>query len=174
MGNLVHGTEGTAGQLFGPPPFRFVPRQDPLRARAFSMPFRFVATLLVFGIEVWMYTLWQAGQLAPAGLSTSAALGWPLAALAVMLYTWWQIITSRTTLTGVTLHQSWIWDKKVELRELAYAKLIRVPGLDWLIAPRLYVRTLLGKFAVFYAADAAMLAEFERMIFELKAFRGFR
>ena len=46
--------------------------------------------------------------------------------------------------------------------------------LDWLIAPRLYVRTLLGKFAVFYAADPSMLAEFERLLAELKAFRGFR
>jgi hypothetical protein len=33
---------------------------------------------------------------------------------------------------------------------------------------------LMGKFAVFYAADPAMLAEFERLIRELKAFRGFK
>ncbi len=145
-----------------------------MRVRAFSLPFRLLATVMVFGIEVWMYVLWQAGQLSPPGLSTAAALGWPLAAVGIMLYTWWHIVTSRTTLTPTALHQSWMWDKKMELGELAYGKLIRVPGLDWLIAPRLYVRTLLGKFAVFYAADAAMLAEFERLIAELKAFRGFR
>ena len=137
------------------------------------MPFRFLATLFVFSIELWMYLLWQAGQLTPAGLTTAAALGWPLAALAIMLYTWWKIVTSHTTLTAGALHQSWIWDKKLELRELAYGKLIRVPGLDWLIAPRLYVRTLMGKFAVFYAADAAMIAEFERLVAELKEFRRF-
>ncbi|WP_053076696.1 hypothetical protein [Caenimonas sp. SL110] len=158
----------------GPPSFRFVPRVQPMRVRAFSLPFRLLATVMVFGIEVWMYVLWQAGQLSPPGLSTAAALGWPLAAVGIMLYTWWHIVTSRTTLTPTALHQSWMWDKKMELGELAYGKLIRVPGLDWLIAPRLYVRTLLGKFAVFYAADAAMLAEFERLIAELKAFRGFR
>lgn len=160
-------------QPFGPPPFRFAPRADPMRVRAFSLPFRLFTTLLVFGIEIWMVVLWRAGQLTPPGLSTAAALGWPLAALAVMLYTWWQIITSRTTLTASSLHQSWIWDKKLELRELAYGKLIRLRGLDWLIAPRLYVRTLLGKFAVFYAADPAMIAEFERLVAELKAFRRF-
>jgi hypothetical protein len=163
-----------AAQPFGPPPFRFVPKADPMRARAFSLPFRLLATVMVFGIEVWMYLLWQAGQLTPAGMSAGAALGWPLAALAVMLYTWWHIVTSRTTLTARELHQSWVWDKKMELGELAYGKLIRVRGFDWLIAPRLYVRTLLGKFAVFYAADPAMLAEFERMIAELKEFRGFK
>jgi len=155
----------------GPAPFLFSPRTDPLRVRAFSLPFRVLATACVFGIAAWMLVLWQAGRLTPPGLSTAAALGWPLAALAVLLYTWWQIVTSRTTLTAGKLHQSWIWDKKMELRELAYGKLIRVPGLDWLIAPRLYVRTLMGKFAVFYASDAAMIAEFERLVAELKAFR---
>ena len=161
-------------QPFGPPPFRFVPGIDPMRVRAFSTPFRLLATVLVFGIEIWMYLLWQTGHLTPSGMSAAAALGWPLAALAIMLYTWWHIVTSRTTLTSKTLHQSWIWDKKLELGELAYGKLIRVRGFDWLIAPRLYVRTLLGKFAVFYAADPSMLAEFERLIAELKAFRGFK
>ena len=145
-----------------------------MRVRAFTVLFRLVATLFVFGLEIWMYYLWQAGQLTPAGMSTAAALGWPLAALGVMIYTWWQIITSHTTLTSKKLHQSWIWDKEMEIGELAYGKLIRVPGLDWLVAPRLYVRTLLGKFAVFYAADPAMLKEFERLIVELKAFRSFR
>jgi len=46
-------------------------------------------------------------------------------------------------------------------------------GLDWLIAPRLYLRTLPGKFAVFYLADPALLAESQRLVRELKAFRGF-
>jgi hypothetical protein len=69
------------------------------------------------------------------------------------------------------IHQSWLWDKQMELRELAYAKLIRIPGLDWLIAPRLYARTLNGKFAVFYTADRAMLEEFERLVQELREFR---
>lgn len=160
-------------EAIGPPPFKFAPRVEKMRVRAFSTPFRLLATVMVFGIEVWMYLLWQAGDLTPPGVSTSAALGWPLAAIGVMLYTWWYIVTSRTTLTATTLHQSWVWEKKMEMGELAYGKLIRVRGFEWLIAPRLYVRTLLGKFAVFYAADPAMLAEFERLIVELKAFRGF-
>ena len=163
-----------AAQPFGPPPFRFVPAAEPMRVRAFSLPFRLLATAMVFGIELWMYLLWQAGQLTPPGMSAAAAMGWPLAALGVILYTWWKILTSRTTLTATALHQSWIWDKKMDVGELAYGKLIRLRGFDWLVAPRLYVRTLLGKFAVFYAADPAMLAEFERLIVELKAFRGFK
>ena len=120
-----------------------------------------------------MFQLWQTGKLSPEGMSAAAALGWPLAALGIMAYTWWYIQTSKTTLTAEGLHQSWMWDKKMELRELAYGKLIRVRGLEWLIAPRLYVRTLLGKFAVFYTADKELLAEFERLVKELQQFRGF-
>jgi len=143
-----------------------------MRVRAFSLPFRVLVTLVVLGIAMWMAMLWRAGHLTPPGMSPTIALGWPLAALAIMLYTWWKMLSSHTTLTAQELHQSWMWDKKMELRELAYCKLIRVRGLDWLVAPRLYARTLMGKFAVFYAADAAMIAEFQRLTAELKAFRG--
>jgi hypothetical protein len=157
-----------------PPPFTFQPAGGARTVPAFSGFFRTLATLLVAGIASWMVQLWTAGRLVPEGTGTAHAIGWPLAALAIMAWTWWHIQTSKTTLSAEALHQSWIWDKKMELRELAYGKLIRVPGFEWLIAPRLYVRTLLGKFAVFYAADRAMLAEFERLVAELKAFRNFR
>jgi hypothetical protein len=89
-----------------------------------------------------------------------------------MAYTVGQVLRGKTTLTAKGLEQTWIWDKKVELRDLAYAKLIRVPGLDWLVAPRLYVRTLMGKFTVIYASDPHMVEEFKRLSTELKAFRS--
>ena len=78
---------------------------------------------------------------------------------------------STTTLDTEALQQTWIWHKKMELGELAYGKLVRVRGFDWLIAPRLYARTLAGKFAVFHAASPELLAEFERLVAELKDFR---
>ena len=152
----------------GPPPFRFeLPDGAPLRGPAFSIAFKLLITAVVFGSAAWFVRLWLAGAL--PGLVT-----WFLAALAMMLYTWWCALRSVTRLAPEGLHQSWIWDKDMELRELAYGKIIRVRGLEWLIAPRLYVRTLMGKFAVFYAADPKMLAQFERLVLELKAFRGFR
>ena len=157
-----------AGPL-GPPPFRFTPSQGPLaRSPAYSLPFRAIATVLVFGAAGWMALLWQAGKLGSgSGLAT-----WFGAALALMLYTWWCIVRSVTTLGEGELRQTWIWTKRMELGELGYARVIRLRGLEWLVAPRLYVRTLPGKFAVFYAADPGMLAEFERLAAELTAFRA--
>ena len=81
---------------------------------------------------------------------------------------------SATRIDSSGLYQSWLWDKHMDLRELAYGKVIRIRGLEWLIAPRLYVRTLMGKFAVFYAASPAMISEFDRLAAELKAFRNQR
>ena len=155
-------------QHLGPPPFRFVPTRPGVSSPAFSVAFKTVATGIVALGAAWLASLWRAGAL---GSGPSSGVLWLLSGLALMLYTWWHIMTSRTRLDDTVLHQSWVWDKKLELRELAYGKLIRVRGLDWLIAPRLYARTLLGKFAVFYTADPVLLADFERLVRELQAFR---
>ncbi len=85
-----------------------------------------------------------------------------------MAFTLVSIYRSKTTLTDNTLKQTWIWDKEVVLPELVYAKLIRIKGLDWLIAPRLYVRTMMGKFTVFYTADKAMIAEFQKLVIAIQ------
>jgi hypothetical protein len=157
-------------EALGPPPFRFAPSQGPaMQGPAFSVAFKALASFLVFGCMAWFANLWLQGQ----ARTGTTGFAWFLAALMLMLYTWWCMVRSVTTLNATELHQTWVWHKKMELRELAYGKLIRVRGLDWLIAPRLYVRTLMGKFAVFYAADPAMVAEFERLVAELRAFRGF-
>lgn len=111
-----------------------------------------------------MYQLWHSGKLTP-NLHWALSNGWlwVLAAWLLMLYTVIAIYRSSTILTDDTLKQQWIWDKEVALKDIAYAKLIRIKGLDWLIAPRLYVRTGIGKFSVFYAADEAMLARWEKI-----------
>jgi hypothetical protein len=127
-----------------------------------------LALAIVVGSAAWFVRLWMDGKVAGGAVSI---LTWFLAALAMMAYTGWWIVRSRTRLDGQALHQSWMWDKKMDLRELAYGKLVRVRGLEWLVAPRLYVRTLTGKFAVFYAADPRLIADFERLVVELRAFR---
>jgi len=157
-------------EALGPPPFRFTPSRGPtMHSRALSPCFKLLATALALGLAYWFIVLWLDGKVAGGAVSI---MSWFMAALAMTLYTWWHILRSVTSLDSSQLQQTWVWPKKMELRELAYGKLIRVRGLEWLIAPRLYVRTLLGKFAVFYAADPAMIAEFERLVAELKDFRG--
>ncbi len=154
----------------GPPPFRFSPRNAGASGPAFSVPFKVIATLIVLGCATAFIQMWLAGKAAGGALGG----GWFIAGLLLVVYTWFCILRSTTRIDEKGLHQTWVWDKHMELNELAYGKLIRVRGLDWLIAPRLYVRTLMGKFAVFYAASPDMVAEFERLVAELKAFRSMR
>ena len=97
-----------------------------------------------------------------------------MAGLLLILYTWISILRSTTRLDANGLHQTWVWDKHMEFDDLAYCKLIRVRGLEWLIAPRLYARTLMGKFSVFYTASPDMTAEFERLVTDLQTFRSMR
>jgi hypothetical protein len=153
----------------GPAPFRFEPSQgDAVEGQAFSLPFKLLATVIVGGCAFWLAQLWSVGAL---GTARTGGLGWFLAGMALMGWTWFHIMTSRTRIDRQGLHQRWIWDKQMAFDDLAFGKLIRVRGLDWLIAPRLYVRTLVGKFAVFYAATPELIAEFERLVAELKQAR---
>ena len=154
----------------GPPPVRFVPRDGVVSGPAFSLPFKVLATLIVLGCVAAFAQLWLAQPAASAPLGGS----WFIAGLLLLAYTWVCMLRSTTQLDASGLHQSWIWDKHLELDDLAYCKLIRVRGLDWLIAPRLYARTLMGKFSVFYTASPEMATEFERLVAELKAFRRLR
>ncbi len=154
----------------GPAPFRFEPAAPGgvVEGPAFSLPFKLLATLIVGGCAFWLAQLWSVGAL---GSAKTGGLGWFIAGMALMAWTWFAILRSRTRLDAKGLYQRWIWDKQMALDDLAFGKLIRVRGLDWLIAPRLYVRTLVGKFAVFYAASPELIAEFERLVAELKQAR---
>lgn len=141
---------------------------EPVEGPAFSRAFKLMATAIVGGCALGLARLWTRGALGTAGTS---GIGWFIAGLAMMGWTWVAILRSRTRIDGAGLYQRWVWDKRMAFDDLAYGKLIRLRGLDWLIAPRLYVRTLMGKFAVFYGATPELVAEFERLVNELRAFR---
>ena len=136
-----------------------------ISGKAFSVSFRVFALVLVEGVAWWGYQLWSTGKLG-SSLTTSAF--WLLAALLLMCITVFFIFRSETSITSSLLRQSWIWDKEMQVDELAYVKLIRLPGFDWLIAPRLYARSHNGKFTSFYSANADVLKQFENISFKLK------
>ena len=147
--------------------FSFAPSGGRVESSAFSVPFKILATALIAPAVIWGGQLWTSGTIA----MTLASSGWLFAALCLMVYTGWYIYNGKTTLDNSTLEQTWVWHKRAELRQLAYVKLIRIRGFDWLIAPRLYTKTYAGKLVIFYASSPDMLVEFQRMEAELKALR---
>lgn len=142
--------------------FEFHARHPDRQAAAFSAPFRTLAWALLLGLGAWMLSVKQA-------YGSNAAV-WGIAAWSMMLWTVWNIQRSRTRLNAQGLHQTWIWNKQMAIADLAYARLIRIRMLDWLIAPRLYVRNLSGRFTVIYCADAEMLEDMARLCSELRNF----
>jgi hypothetical protein len=75
----------------------------------------------------------------------------------------WHIQRSRIRIDQEAIEQTWMWRRRLALRELAFIKVMRVRGLEFLIAPRIYARNLGGTFAFFYCSDRAMLDEFARL-----------
>jgi hypothetical protein len=150
--------------------FVFRPVDGHLACSSFSVPFKVLAMLLVTLSVGWTWKLWLDGH----WVMTLNSGGWLLAALGMMVLTEWHILRGKTQLDGVCLQQSWVWHKRVALNELAFAKVIRVRGFEWLIAPRLYTKTFSGKLAVFYACAPDMLAEFDRLAAELGTLRNQR
>jgi hypothetical protein len=136
-----------------------------ISGKAFSVAFRVLALLLVEGVTWWAYVLWSSGKL---GTSVTTSMLWLLAALVLMAITVFYVFRSVTTITSTHLKQSWIWDKEMLVADIAYAKLIRLRGFEWLIAPRLYARTHGGKFASFYASTPDVLQHFEIIHSKLK------
>lgn len=136
-----------------------------ISGKAFSVAFRVLAILLVEGVAWWAYVLWSNGKL---GTSLTTSMLWLVAAIILMAITVYYVFRSVTSITATHLKQSWIWDKEMLVADLAYAKLIRLRGFEWLIAPRLYARTHGGKFASFYASTPDVLQQFEKISSKLK------
>jgi hypothetical protein len=155
----------------GPAPFRFTPHEGQVQGAAFSVVFKALTSAIVLGSLWWLVDLWLAGKFGATGWAGVQAAGWFILGWLLLAWTGWEVLHSQVRLDGEGLYQSWIWQKHMAYDDLAYAKLIRVRGLEWFMAPRLYVRTLMGKFAVFYVTEAHVLQECERLCVELEAFR---
>lgn len=114
-----------------------------------------MAGLIVYGIRVAEDLVQQRAS-------------WPLLLFMGLLMTttgfccWWMLI-SRTTITRTHLRQSWWTPKDVAFADITQTKLILIPGLTWLVAPRLVVRTRSAGSTTFYAAQPQLMAAFARV-----------
>lgn len=139
---------------------RYTPQRDYLTGPAFGWGFRGLASGLLFGLAVWGGKLALDTRLTRLNEDVTV---WGLLAFVLLACMWWVMMRSRTTLTQDALSQTWFWSKRTPLALISHAKFMRVRGLEWLIAPRLYVRAGPGPFVAFHAATPELWAEFEAM-----------
>lgn len=147
----------------------FSPEGGSLEVAAYSPVFKGIAITMLGIAGFWAY---QMQHLAHPDATGGAMASWLWLPWGLMAYTVWFVITGTTRLTDTAIEQSWMWTKRLELSNLAYAKLIRIRGLEWLIAPRFYTKNFSGKLFIFYASDARMLDELKRLELALAAVRN--
>ena len=136
-------------------PFPYTPPAQPMSGRAFGPVFRALAWGMLLALLAWIWRLdldWRSSH----GV-------WVAVAWAMLAYITVHIHRSRIVLDSQGIEQTWMWRRRMALRELALMKVMRVRGLEWLIAPRLYARNLGGTFAFFYCHNRALLDEFTRL-----------
>lgn len=136
-------------------PYPYHAPAQPMTGQAFGPLFKLLAWGMLLALGLWTLRLdvdWRSRH------GAWVAVAWGMLACIA-----WFIQRSRIVLNAQGIEQSWMWRRRVSLRELAMLKVMRVRGLEFLIAPRIYARTLGGSFHFFYCHDRAMLEEFSRL-----------
>ena len=129
--------------------------------RAFPLTMRIAAIALVGAV------VGRGFAVAPALRSqdwSGSALALYAAAAGMIAWCLWWIWHSRTTVTVDGIEQSWIWRKQVAWRDVAQARILALPGLEWLIVPRLVVRVRGGGLLAFHAGDRHVLEACVRFV----------
>lgn len=72
----------------------------------------------------------------------------------VLVWIW----RSRTVVDAHGISQSWLWQRHAAWADVVQARILAVPGLDWLIVPRLVLRVRGRGLMSFHCADRAVLA----------------
>jgi hypothetical protein len=127
---------------------------------AFSVGVKLLAGALMLGLAVYGVRGIVRMSQQPDSLVVLGVMVLAVVCLAVY-YAW--MLRSRTRVDPTHIHQTWFRPKRVALVDITQLKLIFVPGLAWLISPRLVVRTREPGSIVFHAADAKVIEAFVRL-----------
>ena len=153
-------TADSTASALPPLPYPYEGPAQALAGPAFGPLFKALAWAMSLGLVAWTWRL---------GIDWRSSHGaWVAVACAMLVCIAWFIQTSRTQIDAQGIEQTWMWRRQVALRELALLKVMRVPGLEFLIAPRIYARTLSGRFHFFYCHDPRVLEEFRRIAVALR------
>lgn len=78
-------------------------------------------------------------------------------AAVVVLAGLWHMLTARTRIDDSHITQTGLWTRRLALDEVRRVELVHIPGLAWLIAPRVRLRTATRGSYQFHATDRRVL-----------------
>ena len=133
---------------------------------AYSRWFKLLATVVTLALTLYAVSIVSRFPLAQYSLWVKALLFFGAVMLALSYY-WFLRSTVTVDEHGIT--QSWLYNKRVEWRDVRSAKMIGVPYVSWLFPPRLVVRTGIA-FTTFNGGSRAVLVEFAKisLAFQMK------
>ncbi len=129
---------------------------------SFSNAMKALATLAMLALARAAWNMVAEGVWSTMDRSSQLVMG---AAMLVIAAAYGGMLTGRTSIDGQRIRQTGLWTKEVRLAELTQVKLIAVPGLTWLIAPRLVVRAGGLAMTTFHIADSRVLAAVRRLAY---------
>ena len=127
------------------------------RGPAYTTAGKLVATALMVGLCLmgWqaMSPQWRVHIDVKDALVVAMVLG-------LFVWTWLFIVLCQVELTATGIRQGWGYWKRAQMSQVTQVKYVQIPGLSWLFAPRLIVRSVGGVMPlVFQLADPTVRRE---------------
>jgi hypothetical protein len=133
---------------------------------AYSVWFKGFATVVCVALSVYGVGIAVRFPLLQYGLGVKLLL---LCAALMLIVSYYWFLRSSTTVDEKGITQTWLYDKRVEWRDVRGAKMIGIPYAGWIFPPRLVVRTG-NSFTTFNGGSQAVLIEFAKisLAFQMK------
>jgi hypothetical protein len=128
---------------------------------SFSFLIKLLSSVLILGIGY--YSAQVLPRLDEMSWSTMGFVG---AVAVVIVFFQLSIWFSSTHISETHIYQTWMFRKKVAIKDIAQCKLIYVPFFSWIITPRLVVRVGMANFFVFYASNPHVLEKFLALVYK--------
>ncbi|HEY0488359.1 MAG TPA: hypothetical protein VGD30_02500 [Telluria sp.] len=144
----------------------FYQPQKTVSGPSYSFGFKLFASVLTFGLFGYAVGIVMRFPLLQFGFGVKMLLVGASFMLAISYY-WF--LRARTTIDAEGIRQTWMYDKKVEWRDVRGAKMIGIPYLSWLFPPRMVIRTG-NSFTTFNGGTREVLIEFAKisLAFQMK------
>jgi hypothetical protein len=139
---------------------------EPVTGPSFGLAVRLGASAMLAWIAVSFANTPLLGVVAAYGLGVKLGL---LAVLFVLLTSYWYFLTGKTTLSAKGVRQDWIWRKSIDWSEVKSARFLGLPGLAWLVPPRLMLRGDSGMYVMFNGGSRSLHQAFARATVAVQA-----
>ena len=134
---------------------------DEWESKAFPPLVRLLAVAIVAALAAFAF--WSLPTMREAQWNFTSLSTYALAAVVIAWVGWWMVF-SQTHYSDGAITQTWLWDKRVEAREVATFKIVHWPWLQFIVSPRMLVRRRNGSMVWINSADPYLLVAFGQSV----------